>query len=288
MCKIEGCQLPNNHYNPLVFPFISYHGRVLRTFDSLPEKGKVFEVAKRVGFVVVAPLAYLVLGLTALVGLTLDRFFVKGHQKSEDVDDIEEEPIREHEPDPLQGIDKLYELFGGREEFERIPVLEGWDGTLDANLMTSTIMRYDHPNSTYIFFLINKPVIDVETGQPGGRTRDAMDCLQWFKHSESIKVVYRNNSQIVFNASDNVASGSMLEDVIFDRIKRLMNGEFVGYAKMYSRIVLKKPENHDDFRPDDAYLEGEDLERFMDENTVYYEVAEGAGGNLNAIQLVRT
>lgn len=52
----------------LVKPLIYFHGHLVKTFSALPQKGAVLEVAKRIVFVIVAPLAYLVLGLLALVG----------------------------------------------------------------------------------------------------------------------------------------------------------------------------------------------------------------------------
>lgn len=287
MCKIEGCQLPNFHHNPLVSPVIKFHGRVLKTFDALPENGKVIAVAKRVAIVVVSPLAYLVLGLTALLGLALDRYFVKGHKKSEDVDGLEEEEvIQDDDPVPLLGNNKFFNVFEGRAAFDQIPELEGWDGTLDVTQMTASLMKSEGENKVYVLFRILVPSIDIETRLPNGRTRLEMGVLHWNTQSETIEGIYGTESQVVLCVGNAVDSGSMLEDVIFDRVKRLMNGEYVGYAKRYPRVALMKPDNHDEFRPDDAYLSGEDLESYMDQDTLYYEVAQGNVGGLNKIHLV--
>ena len=36
-------------------------------------------------------------------------------------------------------------------------------------------------------------------------------------------------------------------------------------------MVLVKPDNKDSFRPSDAYLQGSELEEFMDLETIFYE-----------------
>lgn len=53
----------------LITPFQNYHGRVVATFDQLPEHCPVLEIAARVCTLIVAPVAYLILGLVALAGL---------------------------------------------------------------------------------------------------------------------------------------------------------------------------------------------------------------------------
>lgn len=54
-----------------VEPLLSYHGRVVTTFDKLEEGCSILEVANRILLVVIAPFAYLVLGLAALFGVSL-------------------------------------------------------------------------------------------------------------------------------------------------------------------------------------------------------------------------
>ena len=55
--------------NPLIAPIIHFHGRIVSTFDDLPENGKVVEIAIRIAALVISPLAYLALGILALIGL---------------------------------------------------------------------------------------------------------------------------------------------------------------------------------------------------------------------------
>ena len=55
-----------------VYPIATYHGKFVSAFTKeLPAKGKIGEVIKRIITVIVAPLAYLALGLLGLVGATL-------------------------------------------------------------------------------------------------------------------------------------------------------------------------------------------------------------------------
>ena len=54
--------------HPSLTPLCTFHGRIIKTFSSLPPTGKLYEVAKRVLIVALAPLAYLLLGLLAVVG----------------------------------------------------------------------------------------------------------------------------------------------------------------------------------------------------------------------------
>lgn len=46
----------------------AFHEGIQQTFSPLPQKGKVIEVIKRIAMVILAPLAYVVLGLVSLVG----------------------------------------------------------------------------------------------------------------------------------------------------------------------------------------------------------------------------
>ena len=61
--------------NPLIAPIIHFHSRAISTFDDLPENGKVVEIAMRIAILVVSPLAYLALGILALVGLACHSLF---------------------------------------------------------------------------------------------------------------------------------------------------------------------------------------------------------------------
>ena len=58
--------------NPLIKPLIKFHGKIASSFGSLPSKGKILEIAKRVVIIAVSLFAYLALGLLALTGLALN------------------------------------------------------------------------------------------------------------------------------------------------------------------------------------------------------------------------
>lgn len=284
MCRIEGCDLPNYHYNPLISPLASFHGRLVKTFDTLPENKKVVEVAKRIVVCVAAPLAYLVLGLTALIGLALDGIFVKSHSIREDVQDAGR--VSEQRPQPPRGFDQFMAAFGGRDAFERIDVLTEWDGTISPEFMTSPIMRHDHPDKVFVLFHLTKPQLTRDQ-IPMGRVH-YVDVLVWNKHTESLEGAMTDVNDLDLAANGSVAPGSLLEDVIYDRVRRLVTGQYVGYAKRYQGVILLKPENKDEYRPNDAYLEREMLDRFMDENTLRYEVAQEVGGDERcALRLIR-
>lgn len=259
----------------------------MRTFDALPERGKIAEIAKRVALVAIAPLAYLVLGFIALMGIALDRFFVKNHSAvSENVEEAEgAQHAPEQQPEPVQGYQKFLSIFGGREAFERIPQLAEWDGRPRLEIMTAPIMWHDHPQNIYVLFHVRRPVLDRNTELPNGRVRRSVEFLVFNKLAQVIAGGYEIGSDLMLNIPDPVEPGSPLEDIIYDRVRRLANGEYVGYTKKYPGVALMKPANKDDFRPDDAYLTGEDLESYMDEPTLFYEVAEEVERNRNCIRL---
>ena len=79
-CKVEGCNLTKYHYNPLITPLVKFHGKIVQTFDSLPKKAQVAEIAKRILRVIVAPFAYLALGPAALVGIAFNASWQKSHE----------------------------------------------------------------------------------------------------------------------------------------------------------------------------------------------------------------
>lgn len=62
----------NQAHSPLVRPLCNYQGLLVSSFDALPQEGVFCELLKRICIIAVAPLAYLVLGLLALPGMSYD------------------------------------------------------------------------------------------------------------------------------------------------------------------------------------------------------------------------
>lgn len=56
-------------HRPSFQPLKLFHGYFIRSFSSLPEKGKLLEVVKRICLICVAPFAYLALSCVALLGV---------------------------------------------------------------------------------------------------------------------------------------------------------------------------------------------------------------------------
>ena len=52
----------------------------------------------------------------------------------------------------------------------------------------------------------------------------------------------------------------------------------MGLLHHYPRIGNDKPEDKNVYRPTNAYLTGEDLEAFMDEDCLFYELRPQEGG----------
>lgn len=77
--------------NPLISPLIQYNNKIVSTFNELPANGKVFEVAIRIVALVVAPLAYLALSVSALIGIALHSRLTEGNVTK---------------PDPFQNINE--------------------------------------------------------------------------------------------------------------------------------------------------------------------------------------
>lgn len=76
---VEGCNRSNYHYNPLVSPLLNFHGTIVKLGSQLPEEGKAAEVAKRIGFIVVSPFAYIALAFVCLAGLILNEIWEMRH-----------------------------------------------------------------------------------------------------------------------------------------------------------------------------------------------------------------
>lgn len=185
-CSISGCKEHNFHYNPLIEPLIKFHGKVIRTFDTLPKNGKVLEVVKRIAQVVAAPFAYLGLSMTALVGLCCNRHWKSTHSKkiaeiksakaktkAEEearVKAAEEEQRKAAEEarrrleltekirrETVEGLDnpRFIQAMGGAEAVRAIPHIDrSWDGDPDMKWMTAPVMKYIKNDVTYFMFAL--------------------------------------------------------------------------------------------------------------------------------------
>lgn len=259
---------PCNSYteHALITPLIRFHGRIVRTFDELPQNGKIIEVIKRVIIVIASPFAYLVLGITAFIG-AIQVKCCKVTTENNEIDIPQTaNPIR---PQDLSGLNGLYQALGGRTAFNAIPTIRNFDGQLNIEEYTTPIMKGFHgEDKVFLIFCYLKRIPHLEN-----QFEVQAEYIDWNPVLEKWSGFCQGEPQLNFNASNGIAKGSLLEKMLFDRIKRLKNRRPMGLLQHYPQIGNEKPEDKDIYRPHDAYLEGDDLEEFLDEDCLYYEAS---------------
>lgn len=95
----------------------------------------------------------------------------------------------------------------------------------------------------------------------------------------------QTNPQITLGRErpDPIERGSLPEKLMFDRVRRLMRGEFVGVMKLYPHPYWERQLDIDN-PPADAYLEGDEFKDYMGINYMnYYE--QKAEENVNEVIL---
>lgn len=90
----------NNPYrnNPLMSPLFKFNDRMGVTFTKLPADGPGREVLKRIGFVIIAPFAYLALAFTALIGYCFDSLLRREIKPQQSETPIENKPPKGTKP----------------------------------------------------------------------------------------------------------------------------------------------------------------------------------------------
>ena len=79
--SINPSQLTNS---PFTKPLVLFHGKILHSFDRLPNNGKLVEIIKRVILIIAAPFLHLVLGCTALLSYGIHYVFRQRSVKPQD------------------------------------------------------------------------------------------------------------------------------------------------------------------------------------------------------------
>lgn len=262
------------HEHKLISPLINYHGRILKTFQELPKEGRLQEIIKRICYVIAAPFCYLILSLTALLGWIHDKTFSTNLSQSEDdeFEVIADERIF-FQPAHRSGLEGLYHAVGGRRVYEAIPVIETFDGQLNIDEYTTPILKGSHGDGKiFVIFCYLKSV-------PHGD--DQLDVqaeyIGWNPNLETWSGFCHGDPQLNFGA--HIVKGTLLEQMLFDRIKRLRSQQPLGLLQHYPNIGNEKPEDKNLYRPDDSYLTGGDLEAFMDEDCLLYEVRPPENGS---------
>lgn len=276
-CKVEGCNLSKYHYNPLITSLGKFHGKVVNTFDSLPKKDKVAEVAKRIVRLVAAPFAYLALGLAKLVGLAFNASWKKSHEsalKKAELKKIEEQKKIEDS----QGLTGLINALGGQEAVDKFPVNEKWDGVLKPLEMPGPVMRgfFNKGSPLFVFTYFKPNTEDAVEGifqkQKTGTYVQHSEGLGWNNETGQWQMFGQDESELDLRPSGHILKGSVLEKHMLDRVSRLMKGEPVGMLQRYPGMGFIMPEDKTPFKPTDSYLKGEELEAYKKADTGFYEV----------------
>lgn len=268
MMTVQPALYPCNSYaeHALITPLIRFHGRIVRTFDELPQNGKLIELIKRVMIAITCPVVYLVLGITAFVGVVHAKCCKVTTTNNEIEIQGTATPINTRN---LSGLKGLYQALGGRTAFNAIPTIRNFDGQLNIEEYTSPIMKGFHgEDKVFLIFCYLKRIPHLEN-----QFEVQAEYIDWNPISEKWSGFCQGDPQLNFDAANGIAKGTLLEKMLFDRIKRLKNRQPMGILRHYPQIGNEKPEDKDIFRPHDAYLQGDDLEDFLDEDCLYYEVS---------------
>jgi hypothetical protein len=280
-CKIEGCQLPKNHFNPLIAPFTRWHGKVVKSFEAFPKKAIAKEIAKRIAILVAAPFAYLALGILALAGLLSHSDYKRNHRielKSAKLKKQDEMELQKKKIEESQGLKGMINALGGIQNIRELHPPADWKGTFELKELSSPVMSYYHQQNPCFIITYLKPQKTVEDNfqfKKEGTTL-CSDIILWDRKNEEWKLL--NDGELGYHPSKSfIAKGSAHEKFMLDRIGRLIKGEPVGMLQNYPGMGLFIPEDKSSYKPADSYLKGEDLVAYMKIPTKYYEVEPLSG-----------
>lgn len=178
-------------------------------------------------------------------------------------------PVEEIEGIPVT----MVEALGGKENFLKVPELKNWNKDYYSKSINAPVMRGVIDGEPFILFSY-----DYEVNKA---TKHGRECLRWAKNTQSWQRASFSDSQLSLDLNKNpdIKANSKAETFMLDRIKRLVNGGYVGILDNYSDktgrpiFSLPKISDLDSLRPKDAYLKGQDLEDYMELDTVVYEKA---------------
>ncbi len=162
---------------------------------------------------------------------------------------------------------EMVDALGGIQRVQLLPRQNCWNGRIDTKDLTASIAvgSYLMNGREYPYLLFCYCKFSDRTGKYHvtgdwlGRTENGW-CAP-----------YAYPSELNLRSANTVTDGSPEAGHMLDKIKRLVNREAIGKVERYRDVLLVKPEERDEWRPENARLEGEALDQFMDLDTIFYE-----------------
>ena len=166
----------------------------------------------------------------------------------------------------------MIDALGGVKKILDLPVINNWNFDEKTLPGPVTIGRKSDSQITLIFCygrLTDKLRLDSEILERDGNG---------WKHRPKGLVAPTNLTEIDFTKNcEKIEDGSVTERFMTDKISRLVNGRAVGFVAKYPNTGFNKNLNKDETRPDNSYLNGAELEAYMDLETIYYETKPADG-----------
>jgi hypothetical protein len=184
----------------------------------------------------------------------------------EEIKEVENPP--EIELDPAKKLlleqftPEMVEALGGIDAVLNLPVLEGWNGDIKLEDLSAPVMRgFSKGGKPFLLFSYLKCVPDTVWRVDG----------EYLGRGEKGWKGVRDTDQFSLGGPNFIQDGTAEAKYMLDKIKRAMKGEAVGLVQQYKGIWINKPEDVESFRPDNAYLEGDELTAFMKLSPFHYE-----------------
>lgn len=295
-CRVIDCRESNNyHYNPLCATFHEFHGRVVACFDRMPDRGNCKEIVKRVAIVIVAPFAYIALGLSYLVGIISNSFWKDSHtaelqNKKAEAEELEKKKAEAEALEKKKAIEaevlewlpfpKIMKAFGGAEKVKNIPKLD--KEIFDIKEMTDPVMMFFKDQKPAFYFAVFEKTVD-NTVVSENKVKKCVslhgmawnhDVNQWYASPKN--PILSNAEKLVCFPGEKLVKE---EEFIADRIERLINGKSIGVLEVFPGLPIMLPEDKSPYKPNeaDSYLKGKDLDAYMQTQFIAYEKAPVEG-----------
>ena len=155
---------------------------------------------------------------------------------------------------------QMVKALGGIDNVLSLPIQDL--NSIDA-LTTSVYRAYANDGSVCVVFCYDK--------HDGMNFNNVVERLK--RVGNKWKLDWTSGAQGNFNIGilSDINDGSLGQKYMLEKISRLIQGKPIGQLKKYD-IGGKKPEDKSTYRPNDAYLKGNELDEYMDiEDAYFYE-----------------
>lgn len=162
---------------------------------------------------------------------------------------------------------QMVKALGGIKKVMSIPIIENWNGEITVDDLKAPVMIGSHRDGTpFLLFCYTTSKSRAPTGEYLGRKEGGWGGA------------YCYPSELNLRSPNVIKDGTLEEKFMLDRITRLMNKRAMGTLERYEGSLASKPsKDKNSFRPNNAYLEGDELDAYMDLDTLFYEIKPSEG-----------